>query len=105
MYNEDLSARVLEEHSRFEMALHRNRPFPEHEFARFFQSVQRYAEAMKGQELIHRKVAATLNGFGELLELEALQIPGHILAAIDRLNCMVFAGYDPHFEGDEPPGL
>jgi hypothetical protein len=22
-----------------------------------------------------------------------------------RLECLLFSGYDPYFEGDEPPGL
>jgi hypothetical protein len=32
-------------------------------------------------------------------------VPGTILADADHPECMLFSGYDPYFEGDEPPGL
>ena len=106
MRNDDLLAeRIQEAHARFEAVLHCKGPFPEDEFERFFQAVCRYAEAMRGQERIHRNVAGTLYGLGEFLQLEAFQTPGKILAAVDRLGMLVFAGYDPQFEGHEPPGL
>jgi hypothetical protein len=28
-----------------------------------------------------------------------------ISGLMDRLKCQFFGGYDPGFEGDEPPGL
>src|SRR5713101_8353276 len=96
--DDQLAERVLEAHARFEMALHRKGPFPEKEFDRLFQAVRHYAEAVKGKERIHRKVAGTLHGLGEVLRLEAYHTPVGILAAVDRLGCLVFAGYDPHFE-------
>ncbi|HKI36382.1 MAG TPA: hypothetical protein VKA46_31280 [Gemmataceae bacterium] len=104
-HDDQLAERVLEAHARFEAALHRPGPFPEDEFEGLFQAVWRYAEATKGQERVHRKVAATLYGLGETLRLEALQVPGKILTAVDRLGALVFAGYDPQFKGHEPPGL
>lgn len=103
--DDQLAERVLEAHARFEMALNGKGPFPEDEFERFFQAVWRYAMAMKEQQLIHRRVAETLYGLGESLQLEARRVPGKVLAAVDRLGSLVFAGYDPHFEGNEPPGL
>jgi len=103
--DDQLAERVLEAHARFEMALHGQRPFPADEFEQFFQAVRRYAEAMKGQDRIHRKVAGTLYGLEETLQLESLHVPDDILAAVDRLGVLVFMGYDPHFEGHEPPGL
>ena len=30
------------------------------------------------------------------------RIPGDVLFEADRLECLLFAGYDPSFEGDEP---
>jgi hypothetical protein len=30
-------------------------------------------------------------------------VPGEVLAEAERLECLLFAGYDPHFEGDETP--
>jgi hypothetical protein len=41
----------------------------------------------------------------EFLEVERKRIPGDILFEADRLECRLFAGYDPNFDGDEPPGL
>jgi hypothetical protein len=32
-------------------------------------------------------------------------VPGRILSEADRLECLLFGGFDPHFEGNEPPGL
>jgi hypothetical protein len=46
-----------------------------------------------------------LNGLTQSLELERKRVPGEILYEADRLESLFFAGYDPHFEGDEPPGL
>ena len=30
-------------------------------------------------------------------------MPGRILSEADWLECLFFDGFDPHFEGDEPP--
>jgi hypothetical protein len=32
-------------------------------------------------------------------------VPGRVLSEVDWLECLFFGGFDPHFEGDEPPGL
>jgi len=45
-----------------------------------------------------------MNGLLQSLELERKRVPGEILYEADRLESLFFAGYDPHFEGDEPPG-
>jgi hypothetical protein len=41
----------------------------------------------------------------EFLRLERKRVPGRIFSEADRLECLFFGGFDPHFEGDEPPGL
>jgi catechol 2,3-dioxygenase-like lactoylglutathione lyase family enzyme len=41
----------------------------------------------------------------EFLRLDRKRVPGRILSEADRLECLFFDGFDPHFEGDEPPGL
>ena len=46
-----------------------------------------------------------INGLTEFLRLERKRVPGRILSEADRLECLFFGGFDPHFEGDEPPGL
>ena len=55
--------------------------------------------------LVRRDVAVVMNGLLQSLELERKRVPGEILYEADRLESLFFAGYDPHFEGDEPPGL
>jgi hypothetical protein len=37
--------------------------------------------------------------------LERRRGPGRVPSEADRLECLFFGGFDPHFEGDEPPGL
>ena len=46
-----------------------------------------------------------MNGLREYLAIERKRVPGRILYEADRLETEFFFGYDPHFEGDEPPGL
>ena len=78
-------------------------PWPE--FQAFAQSVRRYIEITAGDPMNHKSVAQAVNGFREFLEVERKRIPGDILFEADRLECQLFAGYDPTFDGDEPPGL
>jgi hypothetical protein len=56
-------------------------------------------------QLIHRDVANAINGLTESLRLERKRVPARILSEADRLECLFFGRFDPHFEGDEPPGL
>jgi hypothetical protein len=44
-------------------------------------------------------------GLTEFLRLERKRVRGRILSEADRLECLFLDGFDPHFEGDEPPGL
>ena len=55
--------------------------------------------------LIHRKVVNVVNGLTDGLKATRKEVPGEVLAEADRLECLLFAGYDSYFEGDEPPGL
>jgi hypothetical protein len=41
----------------------------------------------------------------EFISAERKRIPGHVRRDAERLECLLFAGYDPYFEGEEPPGL
>jgi hypothetical protein len=75
------------------------------EFQTFWEAGKRYAELTKNDELIHRNVAVAINGLAELLSAERKRVPETVISNAHRLECMLFNGYDPHFEGDEPPGL
>jgi hypothetical protein len=37
--------------------------------------------------------------------VERKRVPGDVLRDAERLEYLLFSGYDPHFERDEPPGL
>jgi hypothetical protein len=64
-----------------------------------------YIDLTRHDQLIHRDVANAINGLTESLRLERNRVPGRILSEADRLECLLFGGFDPHFGGDEPPGL
>lgn len=55
--------------------------------------------------MIHREVARTVHGLVDYLRVERKRVPGEVLFEADSLECLLFSGYDPHFEGDEPPGF
>jgi len=67
--------------------------------------VRQYVQVVGKDRLIHREVVGAINGLVDFLRVERKRIPDNILAEADRLETLVFGGYDPHFEGDEPPGL
>ena len=89
----------------FDMALSDKRKYPVAEFKAFVQSARRYIEITAGDPMIHKSVVKAVNGLREFLEVERKRIPGDILFEADRLECQLLAGYDPGFDGDEPPGL
>ncbi len=75
------------------------------QFRAFWAVTKRYAELTKSDSLIHRSVAGAVNGLLDFLEVERKRVPGDVLRDAERLQCLLFSEYDPHFEGDEPPGL
>jgi hypothetical protein len=89
----------------FDMALSNKRKYPVAEFKALVQSTRRYIEITADDTMIHKSVARAVSGLREFLEVERKRIPGDILFEADRLECQLFAGYDPNFDGDEPPGL
>ena len=89
----------------FEMACSNKRKFPSQEFTAFVQAARRYIEMTKSDPLIHRAVASSLNDLRWHLDMVRKPIPGDLLYETDRLECQLYAGYDPYFEGAEPPEL
>ena len=101
-----LAASAVDRHADFEMALGANRrKYPTQEFQQFVQAARSYIMATRADSRIDRKVAAALNGMREYLETERKTVPGEVLTEVERLESLLFDGYDPYFEGDEPPGL
>ena len=96
---------VLDARTQLDRGLEDKRRYPREQFDRFFTAVKAYAEASAKEPLLHRDVVNLMNGFRESLELERKRVPGDMLFDADRLETIFFAGYDPLFEGDEPPAL
>ena len=105
--SDELAALAMDAYVKFNSKLHEKgrRRFPAPEFAALFDAVVRYAEATQQETMIHRNIAGAINGLREILELKSMRAPGKAIADADRLECILFAGYDPQFEGDEPPRL
>jgi hypothetical protein len=95
---------VVETKVTFDLALSNKRKYPVQEFNAFVLAARRYIKSIGDEPLIHRSVANAVNGLREFLVMERKRVPGEVLFEADRLECQVFAGYDPYFEGDEPPG-
>ena len=100
-----LAADVVDRWVDFQDGLRNKRKYPVERFRAFWDAGKRYAELTKNDPLIHRKVVEAINGLREFLEVERERIPDTIIADADRLESLLFSGYDPYFEGDEPPGL
>jgi hypothetical protein len=81
------------------------RKYPLQQFRAFWAVTKRYAALTRSDPLIHRSVAGAVNGLVDFLAAERKCVPGDVLRDAERLECLFFGGYDPHFEGDEPPGL
>ena len=89
----------------FQTALSDKRKYPIGQFKAFWEAGKRYAEMTKRDPLVHRAVVTAVNRLTDFLAVERKRVPGLVLRDADRLESMVFAGYDSYFEGDEPPGL
>jgi len=99
------AAVVLQRWLDFQNTLSSERKYPVQQFKSFVEAARRYIELTKGDPLIHRNVAKAINGLTDFLEVERKRVPGDVLSEAERLECLLFGEYDPHFEGNEPPGL
>ena len=81
------------------------RKYAMQEFFSFAAAARRYIDLTRRDQLVRRDVVVVMNGLIQSLQLERKRVPGEVLYEADRLESLFFAGYDPHFEGDEPPGL
>jgi hypothetical protein len=101
-----LALSVADRHADFEATLAANRrKYPIREFRLFAEAVRNYVEKTRGDDMVHRAVVGAVNGLVDELTVERKRAPGEVLFEADRLECLVFLGYDPNFDGDEPPGL
>jgi hypothetical protein len=101
-----LAALVIDQHCVFQQALAGSRKrYPTREFESFAAVTRQYVDATREDEMLHRCVVRALNGLVEYLQSERKRVPDEVLLEAERLECLLFLGYDPHFDGDEPPGL
>src|SRR5438067_2438345 len=101
-----LALSVVDRHSEFEKALAGNRrKYPAHEFRLFAEAVRQYVEKTGSDEMMHRCIFGAVHGLVDYLRIDRKRVPGEVLVEAERLECLLFLGYDPHFDGDEPPGL
>ena len=77
------------------------RKYPIQQFRAFWSAATRYAELTKSDSLIHKSLAAAVNGLVEFLGAERKRVPGDILRDAERLECLLFRGYDPSFVGQQ----
>jgi hypothetical protein len=101
-----LAAEAMDRWEDFQESLSsEKRRYPIEQFRDFWSAATRYAELTKSDSLIHKSLAAAVNGLVDFLGAERKRVPGDILRDAERLECLLFGGYDPYFVGDEPPGL
>jgi hypothetical protein len=100
-----LADEVLRAYAEFDIRLHSRDCFPSELFTAFVDIVMLYMQATKDAKMIHRSVAGTVSGLREILELKGSRSTGEAIFMADRLECMLFSGYDPSFAGDEPSEL
>lgn len=100
-----LAAEVADRRVDFEVALSKKRRYPVQQFREFWEVGRRYAELTKRDPLIHRSVVSAVSGLTDFVMAERKRVPEQVVADAQRLESLVFDGYDSCFEGDEPPGL
>jgi hypothetical protein len=75
------------------------------EFFSFANAARRYIDLTRRDQLVRRDVAVALKDLAQSLDARRKRVPERVLLEADRLESLFFDGYDPYFEGDEPPGL
>src|SRR5713226_8197934 len=100
-----LAEDVMDRWVTFQMALSNKRKYPAGEFTAFATRVRGYVRIVGRDPMIHREVAQAINGLVDFLKVERRRVPDVVIGEASRLESLLFSGYDPHFEGDEPPGL
>ena len=100
-----LAAQVEERWLYFQDALSDKRKYPLEAFRSLWEAAWRYAETVKRDPLIHRAVLSAVNGLTNYLTVERKRVPEKVVWDAQRLESLLFSGYDSDFEGDEPPGL
>jgi len=102
---DQLAADAMESWHRFERACHPKKKFPMREFRAFWSLAKQYAELIRSDKMISRDFATAVHELTTIYGWASKTPENEAIAEIERLECLVFAGYDPYFEGEEPPEL
>jgi predicted Zn-dependent peptidase len=97
-----LAGKVLDARVEFDMQLHGEQAYPLKAFEELWLALNQYAAALGDSRSLNRDVAREISGLRKYLELESFRTPGEVLAKADRMEMILFAGYDPYFESNEP---
>jgi hypothetical protein len=101
-----LAALVIETHCAFQEALAENRKrYPAREFKSFAAIMRQYLSATREDEMLHGCAVKAVYGVVECLQSEGKRVPDEVWLEAQRLEDLLFLGYDPYSDGDEPPGL
>jgi len=101
-----LAALVTDQHCTLQEALAESRKrYPTRDFRAFAAVMRQYLDATGDDEMLHRNVVGAVHGLLEYVQSERKSVPNEVSMEAKRLECLLLLGYDPHFDGDEPPGL
>jgi hypothetical protein len=100
-----LAAEAMERWYDFQRVCRPKKKFPVREFRAFWPVAKRYAELTRTDKVIHRDLATAVHELTTVYGWASKTPEDGAIAEIQRLECLIFDGYDPHFEGDEPPEL
>ena len=76
-----LANSVVEAWGELNVALEDKRRWPRQQFRQLFSAVKAYADITAGDKMIHRSVAACVNGLREYLEIRGKRVPGDALGS------------------------
>jgi hypothetical protein len=102
---DQLAAEAMDRWHDFERACRPKKKFPMREFRAFWLLAKQYAELTRSDKTIRRDLATAVHELTTVYGWASKAPENEAIADIERLECLVFCGYDPHFEGDEPPEL
>jgi len=85
-----LAAEAMDRWEDFQESLSsEKRRYPIQQFRAFWSAATRYAELTKSDSLIHKSLAAAVNGLVDFLGAERKRVPGDILQDAERLECLL----------------
>ena len=79
--------------------------YPIPEFGLLAESARTCVEKTRSDDMVDQTVVGAVNGVVDELTVEKTNTRRSALRGRQILECLVFLGYGPSLDGDEPPGL